>query len=547
MKLQNTHDVGIYCRLSRDDNNGSLESMSIANQKQLLIDYVKEKGWNLREIYVDDGFSGTNFDRPAFKRMLRDVTSGLINCIITKDLSRLGRNYSKVGYYTEEYFMEQGVRFIAINDSFDSMREEENEIAPFKNVLNEWYPRDISKKVRQVKKASARQGKFMGSHSPYGFRKSPEDKHVLIIDDVSADIVRRIFNEFVAGDSARMIGERLNQEGVDSPRHYSAKYNGGQKPLPTENNYWGSASILAMLKNQAYIGNLAQGKRQVVSFKSKKRRCIDPEDWIIVENTHEPIIDREVWDRVQTRIGNKAFYVKRRKSDHQLSLFSGILKCADCGAWLVYQTKSRKVGPPANVYRCKRYCNNGETACTQHYIQENTLKAFILNDIRLHAKLAVAERERITGQLVNTLNQSQNKATSSLETQMRESENRLKSVETTIKSLYEDKCLGKLPENIFQSLLTGYVKEQSELEERYQMIEQQLHKQKCSEAEIDRWLQLIGQYMEIEDLDRPTVMELIESITISEASKATGKRTQEITIKYRFIGNLLAETKKDIA
>lgn len=547
MKLQNTHDVGIYCRLSRDDNNGSLESMSIANQKQLLIDYVKEKGWNLREIYVDDGFSGTNFDRPAFKRMLRDVTSGLINCIITKDLSRLGRNYSKVGYYTEEYFMEQGVRFIAINDSFDSMREEENEIAPFKNVLNEWYPRDISKKVRQVKKASARQGKFMGSHSPYGFRKSPEDKHVLIIDDVSADIVRRIFNEFVAGDSARMIGERLNQEGIDSPRYYSAKYNGGQKPLPTENNYWGSASILAMLKNQAYIGNLAQGKRQVVSFKTKKRRCVDPEDWIVVESTHEPLIDREVWDRVQIRLNSRSHLIKRRKSDKQLSLFSGVLRCADCGSLLIYQTKSRKVGPPANVYRCTRYSNNGETACTQHYIQENTLKAFILNDIRIHARLAVAERERITGQLVNTLNQSQNKASAHLETQLREATNRLTSVETTIKSLYEDKCLGKLPESIFQNLLSGYVREQSELEEKKQTIEQQLHTQKCSEAEIDRWLQLIGQYMEIDDLDRPTVMELIESITISEASKATGKRTQEITIKYRFIGNLLAETKKDIA
>ena len=292
---------------------------------------------------------------------------------------------------------------------------------------------------------------------------------------------------------------------------------------------------------------MVQGKRQVVSFKTKKRRCVDPEDWIVVENTHEPLIDREVWDRVQIRLKSRSHLIKRRKSDKQLSLFSGVLRCADCGSLLIYQTKSRKVGPPANVYRCTRYSNNGETACTQHYIQENTLKAFILNDIRIHAKLAVAERERITGQLVNTLNQSQNKASAHLETQLREATNRLTAVEATIKSLYEDKCLGKLPENIFQNLLSGYVREQSELEEKQQLIEQQLHTQKCSEAEIDRWLQLIGQHMEIEDLDRPTVMELIESITISEASKANGKRTQEITIKYRFIGNLLAETKKDIA
>ena len=178
MKLQNTYDVGIYCRLSRDDNNGNLESMSIANQKQMLMDYVREKGWNLREIYIDDGYSGTNFERPDFKRMLRDIADGKIDCVITKDLSRLGRNYAKVGYYTEEFFVEQGIRFIAVNDGFDSMREEENEIAPFKNVLNEWYPRDISKKVRQVKKTAARQGKFMGSQAPYGYKKSPEDKHI---------------------------------------------------------------------------------------------------------------------------------------------------------------------------------------------------------------------------------------------------------------------------------------------------------------------------------------------------------------------------------
>ena len=173
MKLQNTYDVGIYCRLSRDDNNGNLESMSIGNQKQMLMDYVKEKGWNLRDSYIDDGYSGTNFDRPDFKRLLRDISSRKIDCVITKDLSRLGRNYAKVGYYTEEFFIEQGVRFIAVNDSFDTMRDEENEIAPFKNVLNEWYPRDISKKVRQVKKSSARQGKFMGSQAPYGYKKSP--------------------------------------------------------------------------------------------------------------------------------------------------------------------------------------------------------------------------------------------------------------------------------------------------------------------------------------------------------------------------------------
>lgn len=546
MKLQNTYDVGIYCRLSRDDNNGNLESMSIANQRQMLIDYVKEKGWNLREIYTDDGYSGTNFERPDFKRLLRDIGEDKIDCVITKDLSRLGRNYSKVGYYTDEFFIEQGVRFIAINDSFDSMREEENEIAPFKNVLNEWYPRDISKKVRQVKKSAARQGKFMGSQAPYGYKKSPGDKHILIIDEPAAAIMRRIFTEFAGGDSARMISERLNQEGIDCPRFYHAKYAGGQTPKPNENNNWGSTSVLQMLKNQAYIGNMVQGKRQVSSFKTKKRRNVDPEDWITVEGTHEPIIDRELWDRVQKRLNSKGHHVQRKHADKKLSLFAGVLRCADCGSIMAYSTKRLK-DSTVGTYRCTRYVNNGKTACSTHYIQEDCLVAFVLNDIRLHAKLANAERERITRQLMYNLNQSQGQETRTLEKQKREDENRLTAIAANIKSLYEDKCLGKLPENIFQTLLLDFIAEQSCLEDKLQTLRQQLNSQECTENEIGKWLRLIAQYMEIKELDRQTVMELIESITISEASKETGKRTQEITIQYRFIGNLLTDAKEDIA
>ncbi len=546
MKLQNAYDVGIYCRLSRDDNNGNLESMSIANQRQMLIDYVKEKGWTLREIYTDDGYSGTNFERPDFKRMLRDIADEKIDCVITKDLSRLGRNYSKVGYYTDEFFIEQGIRFIAVNDSFDSMREEENEIAPFKNVLNEWYPRDISKKVRQVKKSAARQGKFMGSQAPYGYKKSPEDKHILIIDKPAATIVRRIFNEFVSGDSARMISERLNREGFDCPRFYHAKYAGGQTPKPNDNNNWGSTSIFQMLKNQAYIGNMVQGKRQVASFKTKKRRCVDRENWITVEGTHAPIIDHELWDRAQKRIVNKGHRVQRRREDKEHSLFAGVLHCADCGSILAYTTKHLK-DSTIGVYRCTRYVNNGKTACSVHYIQEDSLVAFVLNDIRLHARLANAERERITRQLVSNLNQSQGQETRMLEKQKQEADNRLTAIAANIKSLYEDKCLGKLPENIFQSLLSDFVVEQSVLEDKLQTMRLQLNNQECTEHEIGKWLRLISQYMEIKELDRQTVMELIESISISEATKESGNRTQEITIRYRFIGNLLENAKEDIA
>jgi DNA invertase Pin-like site-specific DNA recombinase len=478
--------------------------------------------------------------------MLDDIEDGKIDCVITKDLSRLGRNYSKVGYYTEEYFVERGIRFIAVNDSFDSMREEENEIAPFKNVLNEWYPRDISKKVRQVKKAAARQGKFMGSQAPYGYKKSPEDKHILLIDEPAAENIRRIFSGFAGGDSARMISDKLNQKGIDCPRFYHAKHANGQTPKPTENNNWGSASILSMLRNQVYIGNMVQGKREVASFKTKRRRAIDPENWIVVEGTHAPIIDGDLWDRVQKRLDSKSHCTKLKREDKELSLFAGVLRCADCGSIMAASPKPLK-DKSIVVYRCSRYVNNGKTACSTHYIQEATLTAFVLNDIRLHARLANAERERITGQLVASMNHTLGQETSAMEKEKCEAQHRLLAIASALKNLYEDKCLGKLPESVFQSLMAGFTSEQSTLENKLHDLGEQLNSRKCTENEIGKWLRLISQHMEIRELDRQTVMELIESITISEANHESGKRTQEITIQYRFIGNLLDYAKEDIA
>lgn len=549
--MQNNYDVGIYCRLSRDDNNGNLESMSIANQRQMLLDYVKEKGWNLRNIYVDDGFSGTNFERPDFKRMIQDVESGKINCIITKDLSRFGRNYVKTGYYTEEYFAEMDVRFIAVNDSIDTMQEN-NDIAPFQNILNEWYPKDISKKVRQVKKLAARQGKFMGSQAPYGYKKSEEDKHVLIVDEPASTIVRRIFDEFAAGNSARMIAERLNQEQLDSPRFYHARHPGGQRPKPNESNHWGSCTVIQLLQNQAYIGNMVQGKRQVVSFKTKKRRVIKPENWIIVEHTHEPIIDVEIWERAQRRLACNGHRVKRLKETGKLSLFSGLLRCGDCGARMAYIPKHLKTGI-IGTYRCESYANNGKTACSPHYIQEEPLKSFVLNDIRLYAQLANEDREKITQRLLSAIHHTQMGESRLLNNKLREMRNRVETISSDIKNLYEDKCMGKLPETVFQNLLRGFTKEQDDLSGQIQNLQGQLDAMQNTENGISNWLDLISGYMEITDLDRATVMELIESIEVRESGKEH-HRQQEISIHYRFIGNLLGhnaagpvDAKEDIA
>ena len=544
MALQSTHDVGIYCRLSRDDNNGNLESMSIGNQKQMLVDYVKEKGWNLRETYVDDGYSGTNFDRPDFKRMIQDVKNARIDCIVTKDLSRLGRNYSKVGYYTEEFFVDHGVRFIAINDSFDTNREEDNDIAPFKNVLNEWYPRDISKKVRQVKRAAARQGKFMGSYAPYGYKRHPENKHQLIIDDKVADIVRRIFNESAYGYSGRRIADNLNADGIDTPKFYSAKEGNGMPVRPTEKNFWGSSTVLRIIRHPVYIGTLVQCKSQVTSFKNKKRRVVDRDNWIVVENTHEPIIDREIWDRCQSRA--RRTRNRESKKTNSISLFAGLLRCEDCGSKLVFTFKPRKKGPSVGSYRCSCYNNNGNHACTHHYIQENTLSAFVLRDIQIHATLVKADRERITQQLLAGINNAQQNSMKQIDKQLRDAESREAAIDENIKQLYEDKCEGKLPESIFQKLLNGYLAEQAELSEAINKIRDQQNEVKIENCDINQWMDTISGYMDLKKLDRTSVVELIDTITIGEGRMVNGKRRQDITINYRFIGNLLEHAKEDI-
>jgi len=543
MKLHDNYDVGIYCRLSRDDNNGSLESMSIANQRQMLTDYVKEKGWTLRECYIDDGYTGVNFERPDFKRMIRDVDAGKIDCIITKDLSRLGRNYVQAGYYTEEYFVERGIRFIAINDSIDTMQEN-NDIAAFHHVLNEFYPKQVSKKVRQVKRSSAQQGKFMNSQAPFGYQKSPQDKHVLIIDEDAAKIVYRLFSEYASGISARMIGDRMNAEKIDSPRFYHYAKMGRVNPLSEQKNVWGSATVLQLLRNQAYIGNMVQGKREVISFKTKKTRLVDPEDWIIVENTHEPIIPRELWDRVHARL--KAKYRVHETKKEKVGLFAGILKCSDCGSPLAYMNKKLKT-TEKGVYRCSRYNNNGGKACTPHYIDEMDVCAFVINDIKLHAVLAATEREELASRLLSSMKKANNGETKTIRAKIRESENRLAVIASTLKNLYEDKCAGKLPEDVFLNLMSDFTKEKTAIEERLPQLRRELDGIQETTGEIDDWLSLIISYMEVETLDREMITGLIENITVTERDKQYGRNTQEIEIEYRFIKNLLTNAKEDIA
>ncbi len=543
MELLNNYDVGIYCRLSRDDNNGNLESMSIVNQRQVLTDYVTEKGWNLKECYIDDGFTGTNFDRPSFKRMIKDVEMGKINCVVTKDLSRLGRNYVQSGYYTDEFFIEHNTRFVAINDGIDTIKED-NDITAFHHVLNEIYPKQVSKKVRQVKRTSAEQGKFMGSQAPYGYKKSPEDKHILIIDDEAALVIKRIFNEFASGYSARYIADRLNEEEVDSPRFYHYRKIGRENPLKDEKNVWGSSTILQLLRNQAYIGNMVQGKRQVVSFKTKKMRSVSPENWIVVENTHTPLIERDLWDRVHNMMNTKSRVAKTKKEDY--GLFAGILECADCHSPLAFTRKQLK-DRERKFYRCSRYNNNGSKACSTHLIEEEYISEFVLNDIRLYAKLVKSDKVKIANKLLASKVQTQLSEKKALQAQIEETENRLAVISATLKNLYVDKCTGEISKEMFTKYMSDFSNEQTELQDKLPKLQSELDGLQETTDEIDEWLDLIGDYTNLKTLTRSIVTELIDKIIVSERKEIDGKIEQNIEIRYRFIGDLLNAKKEDIA
>ena len=338
-----------------------------------------------------------------------------------------------------------------------------------------------------------------------------------------------------------MIADRMNTERIDSPRFYHYSKMGRINLLSEQKNVWGSATVLQLLRNQAYIGNMVQGKREVVSFKTKKVRLVAPEDWVIVENTHEPIIPRELWDRVHTRL--KESYRVRETKTEAIGLFAGILKCADCGSPLAYMRKKLKT-TEKGVYRCSRYNNNGGQACTPHYIDEVDVCAFVINDIRQYAVLAANEREQLASRLLSSMKKANSGATQTIRAKIREAENRLKAIASMLKSLYEDKCAGKLPEAVFLSLMGDFTREQTEIEERLPKLRRELDGIQETAGEINEWLSLIISYMELERLDREMVTGLIENITVTEREKQYGKKTQEIEIEYRFIKNLLTNAKE---
>jgi site-specific DNA recombinase len=536
MRSHSNYNVGIYCRLSRDDNNGSTESMSIANQKQMLTAYVDERGWTLQETYIDDGYSGTTFDRPDFQRMIGDIQNGKINMVITKDLSRLGRNYIMTGQYTDFFFPQNGVRYIAINDNVDTLNDD-NDIAPFKNILNEMYAKDISKKIRSARAVSAKQGKFMGSKAPFGYVKSPADRYHLIVDEKTSGIIKRIFSLFASGESARHIANILNEEGIPSPRAYYYEGIGKVNPNVQESDTWSSAGVMQLMRNPVYIGKMVQGKRRVMSFKTKQREVTPKDEWVVVENTHEALIDAETWERVQERIISN----KRARVSHtgEISLFSGIVRCGDCGAAMVFNKKSYS-GRTYYIYKCSRYVDHGKSVCTLHSISLSDLEESVLMDIQNNAKLAAYDQDLLLKRLINLSNQGQQKELSEAENILTEGTRKLEKVDVLARKLFEEKCSGNVPDSIFKKLMLDYEHEKEILKSDVDEAKKVMLKLRNQTQNVKSCVERLKRYMNIESLDRKIVTDLIESIKVYEANKINGVKQQTITVHYRLIGNLTA-------
>jgi len=535
--IEKTYNVGIYCRLSNDDERDG-ESVSIENQKLLLQRYVREQGWNEIDVYIDDGYSGTNFQRPGVQRLIADAKAKRINVILVKDLSRFGRNYIEFGQYTDYLFPSIGCRFIALNNGIDTMRNDgSTDVMCFLNLFNEFYSRDTSKKVKAVKKACAENGKYMGTHPPYGYKRDPQDKHHFIIDEETAPLVRRMFAMRASGTPFRKIATTLNDEGIQPPGELYYQRQGRANPRRV-NHLWNESTVKVMLRNEAYIGNMVQGKCGTLSYKSKKLVCKPKEEWIRVEGTHEPIISREVWDTVA------AIDQKRvRKSDTAdgiKSIFTGLVYCADCGFKMRNQVErfTYKDGTPGRYssFICGNYSRSGKKACTIHTIYEDVLKQLVLADIREKAQYAEYDRERLLTQIIRMKDKELHSRTASYEQELKAASARVSELERLMQNLYEDKCTGVVPQTVFQTLMKKYEMERAQKAAAIPELERKVRAQMENRHDAGQWAEIIRRYTEITDLDETILFELVDRIEVGEAQKCGKTRIQDVKVFYRYVG-----------
>ena len=531
--------TALYERLSRDDEQAG-ESNSIQNQKKYLEEYARQHGLrNIRHFY-DDGYSGTNFNRPGFAALLEEVEAGRVETLVVKDLSRFGRNYLQVGYYTEILFPKKGVRFIAINNNVDSATPQDNDFTPFLNIMNEWYAKDTSNKIKAIFKSRMKDGMRCSGSIPYGYKRKPDDKQTLIVDEPAAEVVRKIFRLVCQGNSTTAIAEMLTAEKVLIPSAYAAlnqPKNCRHKSV-ADPYRWSATTVGYILDRQEYLGHTVLGKSICENFKPKQRRAATPDELMIFPDTHEAIIDQDTWDIARKIRSKKKPRVANGTYSHRLS---GLVYCADCGSRMGY------ISPEANhskthydsdsAFQCGNYrSKSGE--CVSHYVKTSVLEAAILQAIQTVSKYVLENEDEFIQQLKAVWNEQQTRTANNGYQQLAEAKKRMAELDEKINKLYESTLSGLLPERQAQRMIQQYDEEQILLERRVAELENLVQQDEIKQVDASRFIALVKKYRDCEELTDTMLYAFIDRIEVHEA---TGGRTiyrqQKIDIYFNFIGN----------
>ena len=521
--------TALYARLSKDDDLVG-DSNSIVHQKEILAKYAKEHGFTNIEFYVDDGFSGTNFNRPDFQRMMADAEEGRISTVIVKDMSRFGRDYIMVGYYTEIYFSNLYIRFIAINDNVDSSIQTENDLTPFKNVFNEWYARDTSKKIRAVFKAKGNSGKHLTTNPPFGYIKDPNDKEKWIIDDEAAATVRRIFEMFANGVRMPEIARKLTQEKVETPTLYNMKHGIKIRRTSEFPEIWSNATIKGILDQIAYAGHTVNFQTTKKSYKNKKQVRLPKEGWVIYRNTQEAIIDEKTFETVQQMRNVKRAYTKFNEPN----MFSGLLYCSDCGNRLTIQ----RVAKHRNMdnFTCATYRKKKKGLCSSHRILVSELTEVVKSDLQKVCEYVFLHEKEFTDEYLSGSKKETEKFQSKTKTEIKRLSERQEEIGKIIRKLYEDNVSGRITDERFDFLAKSYEDEGNDLKQKTIELQNALTASVQDEEKLSKFLKVVKTYTEIRELTPEILNSFVERIYIGETERYDGKKMQEVEIIYKFVG-----------
>ena len=521
--------TALYARLSKDDDLVG-DSNSIVHQKEILSKYAKEHGFTNIEFYVDDGFSGTNFNRPNFQRLMADAEEGKLSTVIVKDMSRFGRDYIMVGYYTEIYFSNLNIRFIAINDNVDSSIQTENDLTPFKNVFNEWYAKDTSKKIRAVFKAKGNSGKHLTNNPPFGYKKDPNDKEKWIIDEEAAQTVRRIFEMFAKGVRMPEIARKLTQEKVETPTLYNLKHGIKIRRTSEFPEIWSNATIKGILDQIAYAGHTVNFQTTKKSYKNKKQVRLPKEGWVIYRNTQEAIIDEKTFETVQQMRNVKRAYTKFNEPN----MFSGLLCCADCGNRLTIQrvAKNRNM----DNFTCATYRKKKKGLCSSHRILVSELTEVVKSDLQKVCEYVFLHEKEFTDEYLSGSKKETEKFQSKTKAELKRLSERQEEIGRIIRKLYEDNVCGRITDERFDFLAKSYEDEGNDLKQKILELQYALSASVQDEEKLSKFLKVVKTYTEIQELTPEILNSFIEKIYIGETERYDGRKMQDVEIIYKFVG-----------